>query len=75
MSPADSPCDTSIATERARNCACSVTLRSRVCTTYELMLMNSSTPQSAKKTMASRTGTSPTKMYDRINLRRTRQSS
>ena len=67
--------DSSMAVVCARNCACSASPRSRVSTTYELMLLKSSTPQSAKKTMMSRAGTSPTKMNDRISLRRTRHSS
>ena len=67
--------DSSIAVVCARNCACSASPRRRVSTTYELMLLKSSMPQSAKKTMMSSAGTSPTKMNDRISFRRTRHSS
>ena len=44
-------------------------------TRYELTLKNSSNPASRKNVMTSSTGTTPTKTYERMSLRRTRHSN
>ena len=65
---------TSNCTVCARKRAWSVRLRMRDCTRYELTLNATISPASRKNVITSSAGTTPTKTYERISLRRTRHS-
>ena len=56
----------------ARSLASSITSEKLSCTSDELTVVSSSTPDTRKNTTESRIGTKPIRTYDSTSLRRTR---